>query len=109
MDTLLALGIAVVIAYFFLHRYLKGLKQTEQKARAAAEKGSSIPRGLSHSIPTLIRRSASAARAARWCVRREMYLPCWLARRSSVGHYLLTLDQPTHNIASISRIGHSGV
>src|SRR5437870_10082351 len=39
MDTLLALGIAVVIAYFFLHRYLKGLKQTEQKARAAAEKG----------------------------------------------------------------------
>ena len=39
MDTLLALGVAVVIAFFFLHRYLRGLKKTEEKARAAAEKG----------------------------------------------------------------------
>ncbi|HYL15747.1 MAG TPA: NAD(P)-binding domain-containing protein [Terriglobales bacterium] len=39
MDTLVALGIAVVIAFFFLRGYLKGLKKTEQKARAAAEKG----------------------------------------------------------------------
>jgi len=39
MDTLLALGVAVVIAFFFLHRYLRGLKKTEERARAAAEKG----------------------------------------------------------------------
>lgn len=39
MDTLVAFGIAVVIAFFFLRSYLKGLKKTEQKARAAAEKG----------------------------------------------------------------------
>jgi thioredoxin reductase (NADPH) len=39
MDTLLALGVAIVIAFFFLHRYLRGLKKTEEKARAAAEKG----------------------------------------------------------------------
>src|SRR2546430_9914679 len=39
MDTLLALGVAVVIAFFFLHRYLRSLKKTEERARAAAEKG----------------------------------------------------------------------
>src|SRR5437016_5422018 len=39
MDTLLALGVAVVIAFFFLHRYLRGLEKTEERARAAAEKG----------------------------------------------------------------------
>lgn len=39
MDTLLALGIAAVIALFFVRRYFKGLKKRDVKARESAEKG----------------------------------------------------------------------
>jgi thioredoxin reductase (NADPH) len=39
METLFALGIAAVLALFFVRRYFKGLQRTEAKARESAEKG----------------------------------------------------------------------
>jgi thioredoxin reductase/ferredoxin len=39
MDTLFAFVVAAVITMFFVHRYLKSLKQRDERARQAAEKG----------------------------------------------------------------------
>ncbi len=45
MDTLVTLVIAAAISLFFLRGYLKSLKQREEKARAAAEKGKLFSEG----------------------------------------------------------------
>jgi thioredoxin reductase/Pyruvate/2-oxoacid:ferredoxin oxidoreductase delta subunit len=45
MDTLFAYGIAALIALFFVHRYFKGLKKRDVKARESAEKGKVFSHG----------------------------------------------------------------
>jgi len=45
MDTLIALAVAAVIGWFFLRGYLKGLKEREEMARKAAEKGKLFSEG----------------------------------------------------------------
>ena len=45
MDTIIAIAVAGVVSAFFLRGYLKGLKDREAKARAAAEKGKMFSEG----------------------------------------------------------------
>jgi thioredoxin reductase/Pyruvate/2-oxoacid:ferredoxin oxidoreductase delta subunit len=56
MDTLAAFVVAAVITMFFVHRYLKSLKERDERARQAAEKGklySHGPRSQHPHIDTL--------------------------------------------------------